>query len=389
MCDQSLHVGPNKDGDRVIFQPDAFVPVSKPLIPVDALDATYRGYLPGRGYTLCLGAGISRGIAPTWIDLAREIINEVFGTGYDEQTFERIVSSSAWSLDAWIQIAANELLTRGKTIADIDYLIESKLYAKVRTRAKGLGLEKYLTQVLNSPTSAPRNRVIDVWDFIQSAFSDSSLLKLVRFLISAAKREKAPRAILTFNADTFLETAIDLALRSEHYLGPGPHGHPTYYFVAVTRPGQGAGTKIPIFHCHGAIAPSAGASGRHLDGRDRLVFLESEYLAAASRLAMWSQTVFMYYAQSTKLAFVGMSMSDSNIRRWMSAVDQEKSRDRTLLRAEARVNPEHIWISVRPADAAERRINLVSQTHLGVRPAWIGSWKDLELALRNLPALRD
>lgn len=343
----------------------------KPLTAVAATDKKFGGYLRHGAYTLCVGAGISRGITPTWLDLTRDIVNDVFGTAYDEPAFASMVPSSGWSLDAWIQAAANELMVRGKTISDVDYLIESKLYANVRDKAKGMGLEKYLTGVLNSPKTEHKNRVIEVWDFLQNSFPESSLLGMVRFLIDAARTDRAPRSVLTFNTDTLLETAIDLALRTEHYRGPGPHGHPAYYYVAVSRPGPGTGSKIPIFHCHGAIAPSSEGNRTPSDGRNRLVFLESEYLSAASSLAMWSQTVFMYYAQAMTLAFVRMSMSDPNIRRWMSAVEQEKAKDRPLLQTDRQTNPQHLWISVPPADAGALRIMLASQLHLGVRPAWI------------------
>jgi len=357
------------------------------LHPVGPSNPKFRGYLTANKWTICLGAGVSRGIAPTWLDLARQLINESFGAGFDGLTFADMVSESGWSLDAWIQIAANEFTLRGKSLDEFNELLEAKLYSNIRDKARGLGLEKYLTRVLNFPKSAPKNRILEVWDFIDTTFPDCSLLGLVRFLVDAAKVERGPQAVLTFNGDTFLETLIDLYLRREHYLGPGPHGHPTYYFVAMSHPGGTEGRKIPIFHCHGSIAPKYDMRHRPRDARDRLIFQEHEYLAAASTNALWAETVFLFYAQSTKIAFVGMSMSDSNIRRWMSALEREKKKSVYILDKGKRINPEHIWITTKPNDPIKQRISLVSQVHLGVRPAWIERWSELPAGLRNLAAV--
>ena len=75
-----------------------------------------------------------------------------------------------------------------------------------------MGLEKYLIRVLNFPKSAPKNRILEAWEFIDTAFPDCSLPGLVRFLVDAARVERGPQAVLTFNGDTFLETLIDLIL---------------------------------------------------------------------------------------------------------------------------------------------------------------------------------
>jgi hypothetical protein len=361
--------------------------MSTKLHSVDPSSPKFRGYLRAKRWTLCVGAGVSRGIAPTWLVLANQLINEAFGANLDSSTFETMVSDSGWSLDAWIQVAANEFALSGKSIDKFNEALEGQLYSNIREKARGLGLEKYLTQVLNRPKSAPKNRILEVCEFIDSTFPDCSLLGLVRFLVDAAKAERGPMAVLTFNADTFLETLIDLYLRREHYSGPGPYGHPRYYFVSLSRPGVADEQKIPIFHCHGSIAPRYDSKTRPHDARGRLVFQEDEYLAAATTGAMWSETVFLFYAQSSKIAFVGMSMSDSNIRRWMSALQREKKKDLHLFHGGERANPEHIWITTQPRDINGERISLVSQVHLGVRPAWIKGWSALSAGLRNLAGL--
>jgi hypothetical protein len=170
-------------------------------------------------------------------------------------------------------------------------------------------------------------------------------------------------------------------------MGPPPHGHPKYYFVSVNGSGGGSGQKIPIYHCHGSIAPLERAGKKPRDRRDRLVFLEQEYLAMSSSRSTWAQTAFLFHAQTTRMAFCGLSMSDQNIRRWMSAIESEKSIDYPSGGSGNRINPEHIWIRPKPEDALAQQILLSSIVHLGVRPAWLTRWADLQKGLSNLSAV--
>jgi hypothetical protein len=356
------------------------------LRPVIASAANFRGYLHANRWTLCVGAGISRNLAPSWFELSNLLVNEAFGVNLDAATFARMSEESGWSLDGWIQASANEFIRAGNSVEDFTALIESYLYAKIKEKAKGCKFEKHLPTVLNFPQNAPKDMTIDICDFLESTFPTASVFAVGRFLIRSAKTERAPQAVISFNADTFLETYIDLFLRREHYKGPEPHSHPKYYFSSIIRPVTET-KKIPIFHCHGSITPFYKAGKNPYDSRDRLIFLEQEYLASSSNRASWAQTVFLFHAQSTKLAFCGLSMSDANIRRWMSAIEIEMQIDMKRLSKGKILNPEHIWIRPRPGTPDEEKVYLPSLLHLGVRPAWITNWGALEAELANLAAV--
>ena len=335
------------------------------LKPVVANNEKFRGYLSANRYTLTLGAGISRGIAPDWQDLTQELMSLAFSQSIPKETFDDLLKLG-WSLDGLIQNAANEFKRKGKTNTEVTEAIEQCLYANIRNKARGLGLEKYLTAVLNRPKTIEKNKVIEVCEFLENSFPDSSLFPICRYLVDSAKLGHAPLAVISFNADTFLETYIDLHLRRNHYLGPPPHGHPPYYYSAVNGSGAGRGSKIPIYHCHGSIAPLERAGGHPKDRRDRLVFLEEEYLALSSGRSAWAQSVFLFHAQSTRMAFCGLSMSDANIRRWMSAIEADVKDYHYVHGNSARSNPEHIWIRPKPLDELSEEILLSSLTHLGV-----------------------
>jgi hypothetical protein len=80
-------------------------------------------------------------------------------------------------------------------------------------------------------------------------------------------------------------------------------------------------------------------------------------------------------------------MSDANIRRWMSASEAELSLDHDQVFSGVRINPEHLWLARELSDVNLRRLTLVSMLHLGIRPAWIKDWTDLEAALCNMLAI--
>jgi hypothetical protein len=97
---------------------------AKVFVAVQATNPKFRGCVAAGRWTWCLGAGISRGITPTWFELTRTIVNEAFGSNYDHATFEQAVGKPGWSLDAWIQAAANEFVASGKKLDEFHELIE-------------------------------------------------------------------------------------------------------------------------------------------------------------------------------------------------------------------------------------------------------------------------
>lgn len=319
--------------------------------------------------------------------LARLAINDAHACNISDSDFSAMVKASGWTLDSWIQAAANKFTLSGRSLSEFKALIENILYSNIRALASGLGIDSYLTTVLNNPMQASRDRVIEVCDFIETAFPNSSLLQVGRFLIDAAHKNLQPAAVLTFNADTLLETYITLKLRSDHYKGPGPHGHPAYPYSQVTRAEAKSSWKTPIIHLHGAISPKPGKGVRHRDSRDRSVFLEQEYLSMSTGGACWSESIFLHFAFISKFLFVGLSLSDSNIRRWMNAVQMERSVDLMTHGVQGVANPKNVWLKCREASGSLDEVYLSSLWHLGVRPALIDNWGQVYDALHNLSGI--
>jgi hypothetical protein len=352
---------------------------------VDATGEKYKGTLrTSRAWTLCLGAGVARGIFPDWSELARNVVNEAFAASYDNDKFRKLVSDSGWSLDAWIQAAANEYLQRGKTRADFIDLIESQLYGTIRSRAASPRLANHIEHVLNTRGYAHKRQVAEVCEFFEAEFAGCSLLQVIRFLLESPETDSNPCAVLTFNADTLLETLLSLFQQRQRLKGEERKHDVVYY--SLQRPNDASRKGVPIYHCHGAITPRSPNVDKPRDSRDRLVFLEEEYLKVASSPSMWPASAFLFYAETTRMVFAGLSMADPNIRRWMSSAHAEERHDLQQLARSAVVNPTHLWIQRKPQTPDLERIRLVALTHLGIRPAWISGWDQLYSALKNLLA---
>ncbi len=349
----------------------------------------FRGCIGSGRWTLCVGAGISRDFAPTWFELTHQVVNESFDLTLTEDEFNIHLERSGWNLDAWIQASANHYRRKHDGKKEFDLLIESVLYSEILNRSKSYGLADGLKQILVHPKSASKKRVIEVCNFFEKEFGSCTMLQLVKVLIDAGKQGKRPTSIITLNADTLLETLIDLFSRREHYLGPPPHSHPEYYYKSVKRAKEMSSDKTFIYHCHGAIIPDlASATSKVNDSRDRLIFLEEQYLQLATQSSSWPETLFMFHALTTDMVFLGLSMSDSNIRRWMASSETELKKDMEELKKGTVNNPRHLWINTESKDTNYKKIMLDSLTHLGIRPAYIDDWKEIGNGLTNMLALK-
>lgn len=359
-----------------------------PVKHLNAVDPKFRGHLASGKWTLCIGAGVSRGIVPTWEELTRRLVNETFGLTYSEIEFRKVVADSAWSLDSWIQACANHFRLEGRAEADFFEQIEKHLYGDLLTKAHKAGLHDVLVRVLDRPRKAAKDEVLKVCSFFETQYGDTSLLAVTRSLLRAGAQGKLPEAVITFNADTLLHTLLDLFQSREHYLGPPPHSHPKFLFKTVLRPLDSANERVPIYHCHGAIKPKSAKSAiSPRDSRDRLVFLESEYIRVATTSSSWPETLFMFHAQTTALLMLGFSMSDPNMRRWLALTNDSALHDLAAMSAATEMTPRHTWLTTQVSDAKLTLLRDEALVHLGVRPGWMPDWGKSERAITNLLAL--
>lgn len=66
----------------------------------DGLDRNYKGALNNTSWSLCVGAGVSIGLVPSWQELTRLVVNDAYGTTYNDAQFADVVNTLRWSMDA-------------------------------------------------------------------------------------------------------------------------------------------------------------------------------------------------------------------------------------------------------------------------------------------------
>ena len=149
---------------------------------------------------------------------------------------------------------------------------------------------------------------------------------------------------------------------------------PTEKYVKITNPYNKWGNKIPIFQLHGTISPTINTQIN--DNRENLIFLEDSYNEVASNIHSWAQSTFLYTAQSNKLIFLGLSMTDPNIRKWSGWTNTNNINQIYKKTSKSNLSLQHLWITTEKKDDSQIFLN-VSMHHLGVKLALIDDWSNI------------
>jgi hypothetical protein len=177
----------------------------------------------------------------------------------------------------------------------------------------------------------------------------------------------------------------------DHAAAIGKWDFPTSAFTRVTGSSKSWGEKVPIIHIHGCMTPSPERSVplRHRDRRDMVVALETTYSAIAATASSWSQATFLHYSHRDYLVFVGHSLSDPSIRRWLSWTTADRKKEASRIAGKPVSMLPHVWLTRRPMDSRQAALTSGALVHLGVRVVWLDSWSQLADALANLLALKE
>jgi|GEM_PF-782213 len=356
-----------------------------------AVDRTYRGFIRAHEWSVCVGAGISSGIMPSWIDLTRTVFAKATGQTLTSDSFSKLCNQTGWGMDAWLQASLNSMIRDGRTRKEFIEIVEDELYKKLLLKAGAASQKDILLKALVAPKKCIK--VVEAQSllkFMEDNFGDQTLFGLARWLRKSKQCENPPRAVLTFNADCLLDVVLSLLATDEHVRNTGEKNFPKEEFKRVLRASDDGREATPIFHLHGCVLPKSGKSNLHRESREELVFPESGYSRISSTVFTWQQTVFLSHAQSQRLVFIGLSMSDPNLRRWLSwctanAVTAQQHRLNNF--NGEYIMGENIWLTTRPSDPAHETFLESSLLHLGTRIGWLDSWNQLPEALNNLLGL--
>lgn len=333
-------------------------------------------------WTLCLGAGICKGILPDWFELTHNLVNDTFKKKWTRVEFKTVSDELGFSLDSWIQGCYNKLIDAKHSINDFYTLLEKHLYSRLLANAEKAKLKNEVIQMFESPKQIKKKKLYELCDFFDENYSKTTLMQIVNALLATDSNHKLPTSIITFNADSLLHSLLTIFNIKQQSDKKGHFHQPAEPFKKVTRTFHHFAESIPIFHLHGSLSP-AGKKVK-TDSRDLLIFLENSYIEIAGSMNSWAQTTFLYSAQNSKMVFLGLSMSDPNIRRWLTWTSDVLRKDLSTGVNFTGINLRHLWIRTKASSSDLQEFVDVSLRHMGVKIALIKNWNEVEKTLMKI-----
>ena len=340
-----------------------------------------KGYLKGsassKGWALCIGAGTSLPIFPSWLELVGNLILKDPSL-IDPASKEEILSS--FSLDALIQAYSN---IREVSEDDFTKLLSGELYAKLKAH---ITLEEWdCTKRIFTTVYANRRGDTDWATFIQireRLFKNTTAYILGEIIVDSIGKDIAPEAILSFNAEPLLYSIINSFERGP-FIGKVKESGDVRELIDLmtTSTSSKCKARIPYYFCHGALLSELSTSSDpRLKSINKLVFSEGSYLQLAGSNFSWQATTFLHYCSSTVVIFVGVSLTDPNMRKWLSWIQKERNEELSTTAD----STQHFWISKKRDFEDSMRWAEAAVFHLGIRIIWIDDWSDTGEVIRNL-----
>jgi hypothetical protein len=305
------------------------------------------------GITLVLGAGvsISRGI-PNWDSLAQDVWHEVFG-GKNDPWFAK-AEISPKHVPQFLPIAF-ELVYRKTGEAAFIEILRRHLYKNARYPADAVGLKK----------------------------SDESLAVIAKLIIQEHQLKSNGRidAVITFNADDFIEQAVQKISGTNGFLG-----NPVRVFARSTHSLLGGPKRlsIPIYHVHGYLPSNRMGNHSVSDFNHMLVFTDTQYWATSASGSSFANRIMASSLGEGCCVFIGLSMTDINLLRWFALRTFEMDKDMLSRRPRGKLSRDqialfkrqferHFWI--RPDDDDPTGFLSVFLLQRGIKSVAIESWK--------------
>jgi hypothetical protein len=174
---------------------------------------------------------------------------------------------------------------------------------------------------------------------------------IARILRSEFERPKRRvLRVISLNADDLLEHEI-------HGSGSWKRAPALWPISRESQhPRRGTPSPIPVYHVHGFLPR---ARGRYADAPDTLVFTDLQYWNAVAHPHSFSNRIVSHALHDSHCVFIGLSMTDVNLIRWLGirAVAVQKDREAELTGSSAAVRRgvrsalrRHFWVRTAEAD---------------------------------------
>jgi hypothetical protein len=339
---------------------------------------------PNMGWGLCIGAGTSYPIFPSWFKLVENLIRNDKTVTDPKRLSNSLLNK--FSPDSLIQAIQNQF-----NLSDAEFatLLTNELYSEIKTQLSNDEWEAVKT-IFES--RSPHSIKDPIWKtFIkvrERLFNKTSAYTLGKFVSETIINNIPPEVIISFNAESLLYSLI-ISFEREKYLNKVKKaGEMVLHLDRVTHSiSQIKKERIKYVFCHGLLlAPLSKKKGSLLTASDKLVFSENAYLNLASTSFSWQSTEFTSYCLVNTMVFIGVSLTDPNMRRWLSWIQKLKETELAEHGIMSRINANksfsHYWINKEPDDKDELKWIESCVKHLGVRIIWLKEWAELKDTLK-------
>lgn len=322
----------------------------------------------GKPWAICIGAGTSFPVFPSWEKLAERIVS------YTSKESNKILNDITQKFSSEVILQSSYELLRFKN-KDLDFskILAGLLYQDLLAKVK----EQDIRLVRSCMSSQVPNPNLDWCRFLNIIHSigQPSADDLAQLVIDAYVNNADLKNIITFNAEPLLPTLINayaqIKLKKNDKILD-------YITEPTTSHYSG---RIPFYFCHGLV-PMPGVKQRWMNASDKLVFLENEYLQLANNAFSWQAITFYNILSTNTVFFIGLSFRDANIRRWLSWLHKARI-DAIKLYGGANESTAHYWIEKMPDSPHLKNWYEASVAHLGIRLIWIDDWKDTTAVIRR------
>jgi hypothetical protein len=192
--------------------------------------------------------------------------------------------------------------------------------------------------------------------------------------LSRPKRERKPlRAIISFNFDDLIEENM-LKEKIE--------------FKCIFSEGERhADNELPIYHPHGCLPRSVPLTDKH-----QIVFSEDAYHSQFMDAFSWSNLVQLNHLNNCTALFIGISLSDPNMRRLLDVSIRKNGKgEKNHYIIKKRYNFEELYPSGTPGTTSDERVIPVLENieeldanNLGFNVIWINNYNELPKLLLEL-----
>lgn len=358
------------------------------------------------GLVLFLGAGVSCGSGiPNWNKLIEDVLKHVGINNHNTLKQVRVFQS----LLAQFDLAGH--FCRGGQME-----FTTKLYECIYGRSEFKALKNLLTKMEKIRDKQALSKHKKYWDDLRKEFVKNKTLRDVGDLLILDDAENQPprrnpqvHAVLTVNADNLLELYCLAKTSGKERL-----------VTMVDRASVGDHPyAIPVYHLHGTLdardenfrrtdSPCVGEELQPITEEllPRLVFRESEYYETIANMTSFVNHTPQSYFQRLNVLFIGTSLDDPNIRRWLYTSFRERVEQRTKYLQEfyckkyaaAKFEAEcesvrHFWLRTRTETIDDKEVKISGHTadmvelvmrKLGVQVVWCNDYSDMQRCIRNL-----